>query len=109
MPGKRTNFSFMNSKRFSSGNLRNIAELSEQDLQQTGMEIDSEDEFASLVSSRKKESHAFRHDHLLFKFQKNTHEVQAACHLAVNFYATQSEGVDQHSLSVLIQRSPDFR
>jgi hypothetical protein len=107
--GERTNFILMNFKRFSSGNLCDIAELSEQDLQQTGMDIDSEDEFVSLAYSRKKERHAFRHDYLMFKFQNNIVAVQAACHPALNSFVTQSEGVDQHSLPVFIQRSPDIR
>src|ERR1700693_5717615 len=61
-PGNRTNFSLIDSMRFSSGNQPSIAAPSEHDHQQTGIGIDSEDEFASLASSRKNASHATRHE-----------------------------------------------
>jgi hypothetical protein len=44
---------FINATRFSLGNLRSVAAPTELDHQQTGIGIDSEDEFAPLGSTRK--------------------------------------------------------
>lgn len=98
--GIGTNIYLMNSKRFSSGNHRSIAAPSEQDYQQTGVGIASEDEYASLASSRKNASHASWHDQPLLKFQNDTNTMQVVYHLAVNSIGAHSEGVDWHSITV---------
>jgi hypothetical protein len=90
----------MNSKRFSSGNQRSIAAPSEQDYQQIGVGIASEDEYASLASSRKNASHASWHDQPLLKFQNDTNTMQVVYHLAINSSGAHSEGVDWHSITV---------
>jgi len=76
------------------GNLRSLAAHSELGHRQTGIEIDSEDEFAPLASSRKNASHASWHDLPLRKIQNDTNTVQAAYHPAWKTNCTQTEGLD---------------
>src|ERR1017187_4898879 len=88
--GIGTNIYLMNSKPLSSSNHRTLTPPSEQDYQQTGVGIASEDKYASLASSRKNASHASWHDQPLRKFQNDTTSLHAAYHLAVNSLVTQS-------------------